>query len=156
MPHFFQAIAASTADALRAGGPDAYGNPAERAISDGGGNPCRHCLCDIAKGRPMLILAHMPFSRRQPYAETGPIFLCSDECPRHAETESVPPIIALRSRVLVKGYSQDERIAYGTGAIVDCRTIPEHLDELFSSRDCAFVDIRSASNNCYFCRAWRT
>ena len=154
MPHLFEAIATSTVDALRAGGPDAYGNPAERASSDGGGNPCRHCLRDIASGRPMLVLAHMPFSRHQPYAETGPIFLCADECPRYSQTEMVPPIIALRPRVLVKGYGKDERIAYGTGQIVDCRRITEHLNDLFSKPDCAFADIRSALNNCYFCRAW--
>jgi hypothetical protein len=154
MAHFFKAIATAAAEALRAGAPDAYGSPAERVVSDGGGNPCRHCLHDIAEGRSMLILAHMPFSRRQPYAETGPIFLCADPCERHPEARLPPPIVTSRPRVLVKGYESDERIAYGTGAIVECDSITAHLDALFGERNCAFADIRSAVNNCYFCRVF--
>jgi hypothetical protein len=152
MAHFFQALATATAEALRVGAPDAYGSPAERVLSDGGGNPCRHCLQDIAAGKPMLILAHMPFSRRQPYAETGPIFLCADPCERHPETVSPPPIVASRQRVLVKGYGRNERIVDGTGAIAEVSRINAHLDMLFRARNCAFADIRSALNNCYFCR----
>ena len=36
--------------AIRAGGPDAHGQPAERHVSDGAGNPCRHCLHHVPKG----------------------------------------------------------------------------------------------------------
>jgi hypothetical protein len=154
MPHFFQAIASDTLNALRAGGPDAYGSPAERAKSDGGGNPCRHCLRDIQASRPMLILSYMPFSRREPYAETGPIFLCAEECQRYPRTDIVPPVITSRPSFLVKGYDGDERIAYGTGAIVESVRIGAYLDGLFATAGCAFADIRSAVNNCYFCRAW--
>ena len=32
------------AQALWSGGTDAHGNLPERAVSDGKGNPCRHCL----------------------------------------------------------------------------------------------------------------
>lgn len=154
MPHFFQAMASDTANALRTGGPDAYGNPAERALSDGDGNPCRHCLHEIEADRPMLILSYMPFSQRQPYAETGPVFLCAEKCRRYPRTEILPPIIASRPKFLVKGYGNDERIANGTGSIVESVRIAAYLDELFETAGCAFADIRSAVNNCYFCRAW--
>ncbi len=154
MPHFFQAMASDTANQLRAGCPDAYGNPAEVALSDGDGNPCRHCLHDIEAGRPMLILSYMPFLQRQPYAETGPIFLCAEECRRYPQTETLPPIIASRPRFLVKGYGSDERIAYGTGSIVESVRIAAYLKGLFETDGCAFADIRSAVNNCYFCRVW--
>ncbi|MEM7642433.1 MAG: DUF1203 domain-containing protein, partial [Pseudomonadota bacterium] len=66
--------------AIRAGGPDANGRPAERAISNGNGNPCRACLRNIDAGDPMLILAARPFPELQPYAETGPIFLHAEAC----------------------------------------------------------------------------
>ena len=75
---------------LQAGGPDAYGNAPERVVSDGGGNPCRHCLKLIPEGAPMLILAHRPFSKAQPYAETGPIFLCGEPCEAGGGTEARP------------------------------------------------------------------
>lgn len=69
----FTPIPTETVRAYQAGGPDANGQPPERQISDGGGNPCRHCLKMIPKGAGMLILAHRPFPVPQPYAEIGPI-----------------------------------------------------------------------------------
>lgn len=76
----FTAIPTEIARAYQAGGPDANGQPPERHISDGGGNPCRHCLGLIPKGAKMLVLAHRPFPNPQPYAEIGPIFLCASSC----------------------------------------------------------------------------
>ena len=64
-------------DQVRAGGPDAYGLPAERVVSDGEGNPCRSWLDHVPEGAGMLILAARPFPAMQPYAETGPILLCA-------------------------------------------------------------------------------
>ena len=47
--------------AVRAGGPDANGQPAERATSGGAGVPCRSCLRDVPAGEAYLILAARPF-----------------------------------------------------------------------------------------------
>lgn len=88
------AMESATVAALRAGGPDANGQPAERgAISDGKGVPCRHCLRDTPAGKEYLILAHRPFPAPQPYAETGPIFLCAGDCAR-SDGAGVPSIRA--------------------------------------------------------------
>lgn len=76
----FSPIPTDTARALQTGGLDAYGMLPERKLSDGGGNPCRHCLGMIPEGAEMLVLAHRPFPALQPYAETGPIFLCAAPC----------------------------------------------------------------------------
>ena len=65
----FKAITTQEAEAFRAGAPDAYGNPAERAVSPGVGTPCRHCLKHIPKDQDMLILAYKPFDGSHPYAE---------------------------------------------------------------------------------------
>ena len=54
---------------LLTGGPDANGQLAERTISNGHGNECRHCLQEIPAGASMLVLAYRPFSLIQPYAE---------------------------------------------------------------------------------------
>ena len=69
----------------RPAGPDAHGQKPEKQISDGDGVPCRHCLTRVAKGEPYLVLAYRPFPRDQPYAETGPIFLHAEPCPRFEE-----------------------------------------------------------------------
>lgn len=82
MPIRFIALPSHEVAALQSGAPDAHGQLPERDISDGDGVPCRHCLTRVAKGEPYLILAYRPFPKEQPYAETGPIFLHADPCPR--------------------------------------------------------------------------
>ena len=141
-------------DAIRAGGPDANGQPAERAMSDGGGNPCRCCLRDIPKGTPMLILAARPFPAPQPYAETGPIFLCADPCEPWASA-GVPPVLATRPEYLLKGYSDADRIVYGTGAVVPAGDLESYAAALLSRDEVAYVDVRSARNNCFQARITR-
>jgi len=143
----------ATARAFRAGAPDANGQPPERSVSDGGGNPCRHCLGMIPDGAGMLILARRPFSAPQPYAEVGPVFLCADDCPAW-DGEGMPPALASPD-YLVKGYNADERIVYGTGAIVPTPDIAARAEALLADAAIAFVDIRSARNNCFQARITR-
>lgn len=150
----YQPIATAIVDALRAGGPDAYGMPPEHAISDGQGNPCRHCLCDIEKGAAMLIVAHRPFDGLQPYAETGPIFLCADDCPAYSHSVP-PPILTTRDDYLLKGYTSDQRISYGTGKIVRAADVSNYANHLLERRGIAFVDVRSSRNNCFQLRITR-
>ncbi|HID08213.1 MAG TPA: DUF1203 domain-containing protein [Armatimonadetes bacterium] len=97
---------------VRAGGPDANGQKAERSNSDGTGNPCRFCLKNTPEGEGMLILSARPFPVLQPYAETGPIFLCEKKCTPF-EGSQMPPVARGEGVVLVKGYTDDYRIFYG-------------------------------------------
>lgn len=147
----FHPIPTETVEALRAGGPDANGLPAERAVSAGGGTPCRHCLNNIPEGAEMLILAHRPFDALQPYAELGPIFLCAQACTGF-EGSSLPPILTTSAGYLLKGYTAEQRISYGTGKIIAPAGIATYADELLARSDIAFVDVRSATNNCFMTR----
>jgi Protein of unknown function (DUF1203) len=139
---------------IRAGGPDAYGNPAERAVSDGHGVPCRSCLHDVPAGQGYLILAARPFATLQPYAETGPIFLCAAECTPWAAA-GVPPVLSTSHDYLLKGYSSAERILYGTGRVVLAAQITTYAEQLFENPELAYVDVRSARNNCFQTRITR-
>lgn len=139
---------------IRAGGPDAYGNPAEHSVSDGSGLPCRHCLCDIPKGAGMLIVAACPFPDLQPYAETGPIFLCEENCAPYME-DALPPVLQGRAACLLKAYGTDNRIIYGTGQITPTAEVPAYAEHLLSDARVAYVDARSASNNCFTLRIKR-
>lgn len=139
---------AATVASLRQGGPDAYGMPAERVVSDGAGNPCRSCLHDVPKGAEMLICAAMPFPAKQPYAETGPIFLCADACTPW-DGQGVPPVLTTSPDYLLKAYSADHRIIYGTGKITLSEEIAGYAEELLARDGVAFVDVRSARNNCF-------
>lgn len=147
----FTPMPGSAADAFRAGGPDANGQRPERAISDGEGNPCRRCLREIPKGAPMLILAWRPFAALQPYAETGPVFLCADHCEPNGDAV-VPEILTTSPRYMLRGYGADERIVYGTGAVVPAGEIEATAARLLDRCDVAFVHVRSARNGCFQCR----
>ncbi len=137
---------------VRAGGPDAYGQPAERAISTGTGTPCRSCLRDVPVGEAYLILAARPFPAPQPYAETGPIFLCARDCAPW-QGEGVPPILTTSPDYLVKGYSADHRIVYGTGRVTPAGSLAAYAAEVLSDPRVAYADVRSARNNCFQARA---
>ena len=150
----YQPLRTSTVQALREGAADAYGLPAERALSNGEGNPCRHCLHEIAYGEGMLIFAHRPFVGLHPYAETGPVFACAVACTAYVG-DTPPPILKTSSDYLLKGYTEDERIRYGTGKIVAAADIRGYAADLLQDGDIAFVDVRSARNNCFQLRITR-
>lgn len=137
--------------ALQNGGPDAHGQTAERVTSDGGGNPCRHCLSYIPKGAGMLILAHRPFPEAQPYAETGPIFLCSDHCTAHQD-DHTPEVFTRSPDYLIKGYGADDRIVYGTGIVIARDEMMQQAEDIFTDKRVDYIHIRSARNNCYQAR----
>jgi hypothetical protein len=149
----FKAIPTDVVRAYQAGGPDANGQLPERKVSDGGGNPCRHCLKMIPEGAGMLVLAHRPFPGPQPYAEVGPIFLCAHPCEAGGGA-AVPEMLAAPDYI-VRGYGADDRIVYGTGGVVATAAIPARAAELFGDDRVAYVHVRSARNNCYQCRIER-
>ncbi len=133
--------------AYQSGGPDANGQTPERQVSDGGGNPCRHCLRMIPEGAGMLVLAHRPFPAPQPYAELGPIFLCADPCPPGGGA-GMPAILASPDYIL-RGYGADDRIVYGTGAVTPTAKIEGRAAQLLDDPRVAYVHVRSARNTCF-------
>ena len=143
----FTAIPTATVRALQSGGVDAYGLIPERKHSDGDGNPCRHCLQMIPQGAGMLVLAHRPFPALQPYAETGPIFLCADPCAQGGGAE-LPAILASPDCIL-RGYGVDDRIVYGSGAVVPTAALTDRAQHLLENPAIAYLHVRSARNNCY-------
>jgi hypothetical protein len=147
----FSALTAPAAEYYRSDQHDANGQPPEHHISDGGGNPCRHCLNDIPAGKPMLVLSHRPFKSTQPYSEIGPIFLCANACPRHPNGSNLPPVIASRDQVLIRGYDEFDRIVGGSGHLINTPQLIEHCLNLFEQSHIAYIHLRSAANGCYQC-----
>ena len=151
----FIAMPTKEARAYQSGAGDAYGLPPERRVSDGDGVPCRHCLQDVVAGEDYLILAYRPFPALQPYAETGPIFLHAEACERAGAAHETPAMLAKRAAHLIKGYSSDDRIVYGTGKIVPSADLNAEAAKIFKRDDVAYVHVRSSVNNCYTCRIER-
>lgn len=147
----FEALPTEDVRRIRNGGADSYGNPVElhRAVEDV--YPCRHCLGTIAPGEDYLVLAYRPFAGNNPYAKTGPIFLCATDCDRAPVTDRTPPILRAPDYI-VRGYSAAERIVYGTGQVTPTEEIAAYAGVLLTKPDVAFVDVRSARNNCFQCR----
>ena len=143
----FNPISTDIVRAYQAGSPDANGQVPQRRVSDGGSNPCRHCLQMIPDGAEMLVLAHRPFPALQPYAEVGPIFLCAEAC--EAGGGEILPEILASPDYIVRGYGADDRIVYGTGAVVPTGTIAAEAMARLNDPRVAYVHVRSARNNCY-------
>lgn len=147
----FNAIPTNIAQSLWNGEPDSYGLVPEMDVSDGDGNPCRHCLKMIPKGKPYLIAAYRPFDALNPYTETGPIFLCKEPCLRAAEEDALPEMLDSPAYI-VRGYGLNERIIYGTGSVTPTEDIQAKAVSLLEDDRVAFVHVRSASNNCFHVR----
>ena len=143
----FTPIPTETVRAYQSGGPDANGQLPERHISDGGGNPCRHCLGMIPKGAAMLVLAHRPFPAPQPYAEIGPIFLCAAPCTAGGGPDL--PAMLNSSDYIVRGYGADNRVVYGSGAVTSTDQIAGRAAQLLADPRITYVHVRSARNNCF-------
>ena len=148
----FTAMPTETAARMRAGEPDAYGLVPERHVSDGGAMPCRHCLGNIEAGDAYLIFAYRPFPALQPYAETGPVFLHAEDCPRHVGGDALPQVLRTNPDYIVRGYGSDDRIVYGTGAVPPAADLRTRAEALLARGDVAYLHVRSARNNCYQCR----
>jgi hypothetical protein len=144
----YVAIPTEVARHYQSGGLDANGQLPERAVAEGAGNPCRHCLKMVPEGAGMLILAHRPFPAPQPYAEVGPIFLCADACQPGGGGPEMPEVLASPDYI-VRGYGADDRIVYGTGGVVATAAIPKRAEELLADPRVAYLHVRSARNNCY-------
>ncbi len=142
--------AADLAACLRAGGGDTCGMPAERVVSDGRDTPCRVCLDDVPAGAEMLIAAARPFDVPGPCAETDPIFLVPT--PARWPGPGLPPVLAISSVYLLKGYDAAGRIVYGTGSIAAGAQIQIHAGALPERADISWIDVGSARNNCFLTR----
>lgn len=135
--------------ALQTGSMDAFDNKPEHHKSDGKGNPCRHCLTDIAEGEGMLIFSHRPFDDPQAHAEVGPIFVHSYACEHYDEGGGLPPLTRKRDQYLIRAYTVDNRIVYGAGGVVNSGDLETKCQQNLALDTVAYLHIRSASYNCY-------
>lgn len=148
----FEAMPSADAEAIWDGGTDAYGLTPDTMVSTGAGYPCRHCLANIDEGEDVLLFAYRPFPALQAFAETGPIFLHAKPCRRYAAEEVQPPVLETSRDYILRGYSHDDRIVYGTGAVILKDDVQAYAAGLASRDDIAYIHVRSARNNCFQCR----
>ena len=63
----------------------------------------------------------------------------------------LPAILASPDYIL-RGYSADHRIVYGTGAVVPTAQLCTKAATQLENPSVAYLHVRSARNNCYQCR----
>ena len=152
----FIAMDSETARHLQNGGKDAYGNLPINRVSDGGAIPCRHCLKPVAAGDAYLTLAFSPFGERQPYAETGPIFLHAEPCERAADTSEPAPMFSFNnSEYILRGYDGNDWIHYEVADVVPASELAAAAEAMLAREDVAYLHMRSSRFNCYQCRIER-
>ncbi|HOX70804.1 MAG: DUF1203 domain-containing protein [Dokdonella sp.] len=134
-------------------GLDANGQSPLIRRSEGGRNPCRHCLGLIAEGSEMLVLCYRPFASIQPYAESGPIFLHAASCDRYA-SDRLPDWFASLDPALVRGYGADDWICYETARVVRGAELTAACESILDNPEVAYVHVRS-KYNCFQCRVDR-
>jgi hypothetical protein len=153
MPLAVRGIPTEEVQRLRAGGPDAHGQPPLTRTAEGLANPCRHCLDLIAPGDEKLVLAYRPFAAPQPYAEVGPIFLHKASCERY-DRDALPAWFAFMDPAIIRGYDGDDWIRYDTGQVVAGPQIDATCRQILADASVAYVHVRSKFN-CFQCRVDR-
>jgi len=148
----FVAMATDEARRYWNGESDSNGDAPELHVAEGPGIPCRHCLAEVSVGEEYLILGYRPFPSPQPYAEVGPVFLHAKACERYADVQTTPAMYLGGEDRLVKGYSHDDRIVYGTGRVVNPDDIQSYAQQLLQDPKIAYIHVRSSTNNCFSCR----
>jgi len=67
-------------------------------------------------------------------------------------TRRHPPEILTSPDYILRGYNAQDRIVYGTGAIVPTDRIRAEAEARLSDPRVAYLHLRSARNNCYHLR----
>ncbi|WP_157994898.1 DUF1203 domain-containing protein [Paracoccus tegillarcae] len=91
----------------------------------------------MPKGAPYIIVAHRPFSGLNPYAETGSIFLCVEDCA--AGGPDFPTRMLTSPSYIVRGHSSDERIVRDRSSVIGTPYIPARCARLFTDPQIGFV-----------------
>jgi hypothetical protein len=90
---------------------------------------------------------------RDPYSETGPIFLHKRSCERY-ESDTLPSWFDYMDPAIIRGYGGDDWIRYDTGNVVAGSKLAAVCQQILADDTVAYVHIRS-KYNCFQCRVDR-
>jgi len=138
-------LATEIAEAARrraqTGAPDHAVIPVDSAT----GYPCRHCLQWAQPGEHVVLFPYASVAPGRPYAESGPIFVHAETCPRYAATDRYPENFR-RHRVLRAYNAKHDMI----DAVVVEDDQPEPvIAQLLQNLETAFLQARSVTRGCY-------
>ena len=141
----------TTFTALPTGEPDAALGAVDRVVADAAtGYPCRRCLRDAAPGDELLLLGYDPFAVASPYAGRGPVYVHAGPCPPHRDDGELPPAVAARGLLSVRGYD-------AAGRLVDTDVLAppalrDRAGAMLAEAGAAFVHVHCAGPGCFLAR----
>ncbi|MDQ6860067.1 MAG: DUF1203 domain-containing protein [Verrucomicrobiota bacterium] len=133
-------VAKSARDKAELGTPDHKVSVVELEQSA----PCRHCLTWAKTGERVILFPYQAIASDRPYAESGPIFVHADPCPRYDASDEFPP--ELRNGRVIRAYNYAHEIVAAEMA----NGVPEETAARLLQNPCAaFLHVRSATHGCY-------
>ena len=115
------------------------------------GYPCRHCLQWAKPGERVILFPYASVPPDRPYAESGPIFVHAEACPRYAATDEYPT--NFRSHRVLRAYDAANDMI---DAVVVANDQPEPvIAQLLQNPETAFLQARSVTRGCYTFRIER-
>lgn len=148
-PFWVHALDPDALEQVRAGGPDAFGSPAERVVSEGG-DPLRCCLRDCEPGADLILFGYAPALPPTAYREAGPVFAHADarDCTGPGDPRAWPRDWLRRAQVL-RAYDAAGRIHEATRVHDGHGDPAAALAALLSVPGVAQVHSRNVAWGCY-------
>jgi hypothetical protein len=133
------------ADAARRGAQAGASDHAVISVDSPTGYPCRHCLQWAQPGEQVVLFPYASIPSGRPYAESGPIFVHAEACPRYAATDEYPE--NFRSHRVLRAYNSDNDMI---DAVVVSDDQPEEvIEKLLQNPETDFLQARSVTRGCY-------
>ena len=146
IPFQVRAIPAAALEAVRTGGVDASGQPAEHVVAQGG-EPLRCCLSNAEAGAELLLFSYRLPLPPSPYREVGPVFTHAHPCSGYPGDDTYPPDFRGHPQVL-RAYDARGRIHSATR--VDDGSNPEgSLTQMLRDPGVAQVHSRNVAHGCF-------
>jgi hypothetical protein len=114
-----------------------------------GWEPLRCCLALAPAEASIVLISYTPFTDRSPWAETGPVFIHTDECPGYADADRLPEGLRTGPRVL-KTYHADGSLDYADVTVVaEGQDIEASLLDLLRRPAVETVHVRALAAQCF-------
>jgi len=146
-------ISSELLEQLQSGLSSLNGNPVNSVLADAKpGYPCRLSLQDAEPGEELFLVSYSPFSKANPYRETGPVFIRKNGRVADLEINQLPAIVRSR-QVVVRAYD-------ATGTLVAAEPsqgneASHQIQQFLADPGVEFVHIRAAITGCFLCEARR-
>jgi hypothetical protein len=142
-----EALSPERLEAIRCSGIDDGGNCVSPPRAAEGGEPVRCCLRIAKPGEPILLIAYRPFTKGNPYAETGPVFVHAGSCGGYPWADRYPDDFRGRQQIF-RCYDSAGNILGGHLA-EPAEDVEAVIEALFADGNVEYIHTRNIIFGCY-------